>query len=441
MKQTLTSQVSQPILERLSHANHQFLTRYPGDSPERQPVHTVYGGAQLFRSDTAVKLGQKARQALDQYGPTPEVFWSALEPHKPRLAQPILERVRHKLECEPVEDFRIDFEDGYGNRPDQEEDGHAVSVAREVAKGHREGTLPPFLGIRIKPLNEELKGRSLRTLDLFLTTLAQEGEIPRPFYITLPKITVPEQAQALAEILTSLESALGISQPLEVELMVETPQAIFSSHGKVPLLEMVSACQERCRGAHFGTYDYTAGCNITASYQDMLHSACHFARDVMQVALAGTGVWISDGATNILPVGPHRGPLSPPQEEENRRVVHDAWRLHYQHVRSSLARAYYQGWDLHPAQLPTRYAAIYAFFLEGLEAAGERLKNFVGKAAQATLVGDVFDDAATGQGLLNFFLKALNCGAITEQEALAATSLTAQELHSRSFLKILEGRR
>lgn len=103
-------------------------------------------------------------------------------------------------------------------------------------------------------------------------------------------------------------------------------------------------------------------------------------------------------------------------------------------------KAYYQGWDLHPGHLPTRYAAIYSFFLSGMGAAGERLKNFVEKAAQATLVGDVFDDAATGQGLLNFFLKALNSGAVTQQEVTEATSLTLEELQTRSFLKILEGR-
>ena len=85
---------------------------------------------------------------------------------------------------------------------------------------------------------------------------------------------------------------------------------------------------------------------------------------------------------------------------------------------------FYQGWDLHPAQLPTRYAAVYAF-LESLDAASERLRNFVEKAAKATLVGDVFDDAATGQGLLNYFLRATNCGALTEEEALQAFRLDA----------------
>jgi hypothetical protein len=161
----------------------------------------------------------------------------------------------------------------------------------------------------------------------------------------------------------------------------------------------------------------------------MEHPACDFAKHALQVSLAGTGVWLSDGATNVMPIG------------KDADVVHSAMRLHYDHIRHSLAHAYYQGWDLHPAQLVTRYAAVYSFFLEGLDAAGARLSNFVESAAKATLVGDVFDDAATGQGLLNYFLRAINCGAITESEATARTGLTVDELRTRSFLRILEGRR
>jgi hypothetical protein len=196
--------------------------------------------------------------------------------------------------------------------------------------------------------------------------------------------------------------------------------------------------------AHFGTYDYTAACGVTAAHQHMLHPVCDFAKHVMQVALAGTGIWIADGATNIMPVGPHRATpdrtLSQAERDENARVVRGAWRLHAEHVRHSLVSGFYQGWDLHPAQLPTRYAAVYAFFLEGLEAASERLRNFVHKAAQATLAGGVFDDAATGQGLLNYFLRSMNCGAISEQEAIEMSGLTVDELRGRSFTNILKNR-
>ena len=87
-----------------------------------------------------------------------------------------------------------------------------------------------------------------------------------------------------------------------------------------------------------------------------------------------------------------------------------------------------------------RYAAVFAFFLESYDDAVDRLKTFVDKAARATLIGDVFDDAATGQGLLNYFLRALNSGAISEEEVLA-TGLNLEEIRTRSFAKILKGRK
>jgi hypothetical protein len=165
----------------------------------------------------------------------------------------------------------------------------------------------------------------------------------------------------------------------------------------------------------------------------------------MQVAFAGTGIWLSDGATNILPVPLHSAAkgahLTETEIVHNRNAVHRAWKLHFGHIQHSLVNGFYQGWDLHPAQLVSRYAAVYAFFLESLDAASERLRNFIAKAAQATLVGEVFDDAATGQGLLNYFLRAINCGAITADEAQALTGLTTMELRSASFVKILDGRK
>jgi citrate lyase beta subunit len=396
--------------------------RFPGESEHRQPVHTVYGGAHLFKSDTAVKLGALAQRALRDHAPDANTFADAIG-LSPSIAPTIYARVVEKLKREPVEDFRIDFEDGYGNRPDDEEDGHAASAAREVAAGLRNGTLSPFIGIRIKPFSQELTRRSVRTLDIFLSTLVGEaGKLPPWFVVTLPKIQVVEQVTALANLFDRMEPKLRLpSGSLKFEFMIETTQSI-------PMLsQMLDAGRGRVVAAHFGTYDYTASCNITAAHQRMDHPACDFARHSMQVAYSGTGLWLSDGATNVMPIG-------------DRVTVHRAWHLHVEHIRHSLVNGFYQGWDLNPAQLPTRFAAVYAFFLEGLAAATERLSNFIQKAGQATLVGDVFDDAATGQGLLNYFLRALNCGAITEEEALA-TGLTLDELRSRSFVKILQGRR
>ncbi|MGH9773765.1 MAG: DUF6986 family protein [Candidatus Acidiferrales bacterium] len=480
MKKSISSERIQEIGKPLERAHEEFARIYPGPTGRRQPVHTVYGGAHLFKADTARRLGALAQHSLDEFAPDFVTFAHAaglpgaqklpdaadaapslerylnLDPETFRkesrpawLAHTIYHRVLDKLRREPVEDFRIDFEDGYGNRPDSEEDGHAEAVAIEIAEGKSAGTLPPFIGIRIKPFTEELRARSIRTTDIFLTTLVERtrGALPENFFITLPKITLPEEVAGLAALMTHLENSLRLTPgTLQMELMIETTQSIFNPRGESNLLALVAAAEGRCVAAHFGTYDYTAACSITAAHQHMMHPACDFAKHVMQVSLAGTGIWLSDGATNIMPVAPHRaaknGPaLSASEIAENRRAVHHAWRLHYQHVQHSLTNAYYQGWDLHPAQLPTRYAAVYAFFLEGLDAAAERLRNFVEKAALATLVGDVFDDAATGQGLLNYFLRAINCGAITAEETQSLTGISHDEIRLGSFLKILEARR
>lgn len=432
----------------LTTSNQEYTQAYPGESPSRQPVHTVYGGAQLFKAETARKMGQVALAALREHAPDAKTLATCLNlPERDGLATRVYERVVAKLEREPVEDFRIDFEDGYGYRPDEEEDRHTVSAAEQLARGLAESLLPPFVGIRIKSLTEELFERASRTLELFVTTLLERtgGKLPANFVVTLPKVISPEQVTALVRMLEVLEQDKGLAPgTLKLELMVETPQSLFDRQGRLALPSLVASAEGRCVGAHLGVYDYTATLNITAAYQSMTHPACDFARHVAQVSLAGTGVALSDGATNVMPVGPHKRDggrvLTEAQQQENRETVHRAWRLAYEHTRHSLELGYYQGWDLHPAQLPVRYAAVYAFFLEGLDAASRRLKGFMEKAAQATLLGDVFDDAATGQGLLNSFLRGIACGAITEEEALA-TGLSLEELRSRSFLKILEGRR
>jgi hypothetical protein len=232
---------------------------------------------------------------------------------------------------------------------------------------------------------------------------------------------------------------------LRIELMIETPQAIFNERGEANLLPLVNAARGRCVAVHFGPYDYTASLNIASTYQPIAHFASDFARGVMQVALAGARVRLADGPTNIMPIAPFRtakdgSPLSASQTQENRAAVHHAWKLHFDNVRRSLANGYYQGWDLHPAQLPPRYAAVYSFFLENLDSSAERLRNFVEKAAQATRVGQVFDDAAMAQGLLNYFVQAINCGALTADEVHALTGLSPAELRSGSFVTILAGR-
>ena len=474
MKFSINDNQKEDLLNKLRSANLEFQKVYPGDKPDRQAVHTVYGGANLFKSDTCIKMGDIALRNLKTYAPDFTVLARVLkfegyddlptsdkkikkltkkldkmteEERKKEnewLAYSVYNKIIKKLKAEPVEDFRIDFEDGFGNRPDEEEDATAVNAANELAIGMANKTISPFIGIRIKPFTEDLKFRGVRTLDIFLSTLLDKtnGLLPENFVVMLPKVVIPEQVETMVKLFEIIEKQNNL-QPgtLKMETMVEATQIIMDNEGRNPLMKIIKAGEGRLIAAHFGTYDYTASCGITAKYQTMDHPVCDFAHHMTKVALGGTGIFLSDGATNVMPVAPHRGKdLTKQQLKHNEESVHNAWQIGYKHSMHSLINGFYQGWDLNPAQLPMRYAATYNFFLSSYDDAVFRLKTFVDRAAISTLTGDIFDDAATGQGLLNFFLKAMNCGAITEQEALV-TGLTLAEIRSRSFYRILEGRR
>ena len=474
MKLSIQQNETDELLNQLKTANLKFQQIYPGEKPDRQPVHTVYGGANLFKSDTCLKMGEVALNGLKTYAPnfvelakvlklkgyehfpntSKEIAYQTAKldamPEAERknesawLSYSVYNKIIKKLQTEAVEDFRIDFEDGFGNRPNDEEDATAIYAANELANGMKNKTISPFIGIRIKPFTEDLKARGVRTLDLFLTELLSKtgNKLPDNFVVMLPKVTLPEQMSTMVRFFEIIEKANGL-QPgtLKMETMVEATQIIMDEEGRNPLMKIIRASEGRCVAAHFGTYDYTASAGITAKYQTMSHSVCDFAHHMTKVALGGTGIFLSDGATNIMPIGPHRGDhLSYEQLLQNREAVHNGWQIGFKHTTHSLINGLYQGWDLNPAQLPMRYAATYNFFLSSFEDAVFRLKTFVERSAISTLTGDIFDDAATGQGLLNFFLKGMNCGAISEEEALT-TGLTIEEIRSRSFFTILEGRR
>jgi hypothetical protein len=173
---------------------------------------------------------------------------------------------------------------------------------------------------------------------------------------------------------------------------------------------MIQAAEGRATGLHYGTFDYSACLGVSAAYQASDHPAADHAKAIMQVAAAGTGVRVSDGSTNVLPVG-------------STEKVHDAWRLHYGLTRRALARAYYQGWDMHPGHIPTRYAAVFAFYREGFEQAAARLSRYANHAA-----GDVMDEPATAKALSGYLLRGLDCGALDIAEVARVTGLTRVDL-------------
>jgi citrate lyase beta subunit len=371
---------------RLAAHDAHLRARYPGERPGRQPVHTVYVPADRVTPDLVEQWGADALTALDGHPPLP-------------FPAPLEQRVRAKLAAEPIEDLRVDFEDGYGIRDDATED----AAVRSAAAALRDGVLPPFVGIRMKSLEAATRHRALRTLDLFLSTY--EG----PFTVTLPKVSDPVQVATMVALCEKLEAAYGLAAGvLRFEVQIELPAAVVGADGAATVARLITAAGGRCTGLHYGTYDYSAAAGIAAAFQSMDHPAADHAKAVMQAAAAGTGVRLSDGSTNVLPVGT-------PDE------VHAAWALHARLVRRSLERGFYQGWDLHPAQLPTRFAATYGFFADGRDAAVTRLRRYLDRRS-----GGILDEPATARALAAFLLRGLDCGALDQSDVgFTRTELTA----------------
>jgi citrate lyase beta subunit len=383
---------------RLADADAALAAHYPGDRGVRQPVHTVYVPADRYDAGTVRDWAEEAKAVLGRYGRSATELAEALE-LPPGQAVEVYERVRAKLDREPIEDLRIDFEDGYGTRSDEQEDAAAIDAARSLAETIKTATVPPYHGLRIKSLEAPSRRRGVRTLDLFVGELSGAGALTDGFVVTLAKVTSVEQVEAMVVVLSAIEHAHSVpSGSLKFEIQIETPQAILGSDGTALIARMISAGAGRVTGLHYGTYDYSASLGVAAAYQSMEHPVADHAKDVMQLAAAGTGVFVSDGSTNVLPVG-------------DREAVHTAWRLHQRLVRRSLVRGIYQGWDMHPAQLPTRFAATYLFYREGLESAAARLRAYVGKGESGYL-----DEPATAAALAGFVLRAVECGAVDRSE-------------------------
>jgi citrate lyase beta subunit len=389
----------------LAEGDAQLLAAYPGDSGDRQPVHTVYVPADRFTSALSREWGALALAAIEEHLPDATALAAVLDVSADLAAQ-VLPRVRAKLTTEPIEDLRIDFEDGYGPRPDADEDADARAAAAALA-----ATTLPFSGIRFKSLEPATRRRGIHTLDLFVGALLDTSSLPRGFAVTLPKVTHVGQVVAFAEVCAALEQTHGLpAGTLRFEIQIETPQAILAADGTAAVARMVHAGNRRVVGLHYGTYDYSAACGVASPYQSLDHAVADHAKAVMQLAAAGTGVRLSDGSTNVLPVGTAADILA-------------AWRLHARLVRRSLERAYYQGWDLHPLQLVTRFAATYAFYRNGMPTACDRLRGYLAKAPSGVL-----DEPATAKGMAALLVRGLQCGALDEAEVTDRSGVDVSEL-------------
>lgn len=398
---------------QLAAADRLLVDGYPGDSGTRQPVHTVYVPADRVDAGTVDSWGAQALTLLDEIAPDASAA-GGVSGLGAAVTEDVHSRVRAKLAAQPVEDLRVDLEDGYGARPDSEEDAAALAAAGELKRLLGTAGGPPFGGIRFKSLEPATRRRGLRSLELFVGALRTAGPLPDGLVVTLPKVTSVDQVRAMVSVCQRLEQSHDLPDGrLRFEIQVETPQAILGPDGTATVATMVHAAGGRAAGLHYGTYDYSAACGIAAAHQSMEHPVADHAKAIMQVAAAGTGVRLADGSTNVLPVG------SPEQ-------VRAALALHARLVTRSLRRGYYQGWDMHPGHLLTRYLATYAFYREGLDAAAHRLRAYLTGGGD----GGVMDEPATAQALAAFVTRGLHCGAVDGAEVQAATGVPLPTLHA-----------
>jgi len=421
----------QPLLESLDEALHQRDRERRAGPAGRRPVQVLYGGAHLFKPGAPARMGTLARAALETYAPDGPTYAHALGLSlSPSQSADLRKRVIAKLTSEPVEDFRIDFEDGYGVRPDEEEDAHAESAGIALEQSRREGSLPPFIGVRLKPFTGQAARRALRTLERLGAQLT--GEPIPGFALTAPKVVLPIQVEMLRRSAEALEHRLGWpAGAIALELMVETPSALISLDGKFGILSLVEAAGGRCRSVHVGPYDLTSALGISGANQWLGHPSVELVRRLLQLALSGTGVTIADGPTTLLPVGPHKEPRNEPERAANREAVFRAWSRAADDIRRAYRDGIVQGWDLHPAQLPARYGALFATLREEIPAATARLRKFLDQAAQATRLGAEFDDAATARGLLTGLRRAVDSGAATLGEVETALGHSLEQAAGR----------
>ncbi|WP_055481658.1 DUF6986 family protein [Sphaerimonospora mesophila] len=380
METTLTGPGGLPerLLDGYAETYREQTERFPARETAWQPVHTVYVPADRVTATTVTEWGHAATDLLHRHLFTPADLAGLFE-CEPDLARPVHDRLRRKLSSEPIEDLRIDFEDGYGPRPPEEEDGHVVSSASAVAAMHGAGTLPRRWGVRIRSFADGDPHRSVRTLDGFLTTvIGRAGELPPGFTVTFPKVLMEDHLGRFARCLEALEAALRLAPgTLRFEMQVEAPQTVLMLQRSADLVPSLGG---RLAAAHFGVFDYTASLGLPPHEQRLDHPACDHARHVMLTALAGTGVELCDGSLAAAPAS------------DAAADVRALLRRHAALVRHSLSNGFYQGWDMHPSHLVSRFATVYAFHLARYEDHVERVRAWEDRRRTA---GGVLEEPAT----------------------------------------------
>ncbi|KQR98968.1 aldolase [Williamsia sp. Leaf354] len=396
----LTDRAAQRMDAILDPVDARLDAMYPDVRVDEQPVHTVYVGADVVASDT---LSLWSTEAV-----------SIAEANRPVLvalsSDASVDAVIARLRRDPVDDLRIDLEDGYGNRPDDVEDAHARAAGEVLAHWSRTATGPRLTsGVRCKGLGPAERRRGLRSMEMVLTGA---GGVPDRFVFTVPKLRAVEQVDAVVALCEEIERAHGLGEnTVRFELQIESPQAVIGFDGTATVAAAIHRSGPRLSGLHYGTYDYSAAMGVVSAHQSLEHPVADHAKAVMLAAAAQTGVWVSDGSTQVVPTGdPDR--------------VASALRRHHRLVRRSLERGIYQGWDMHPGHLVTRWLAVQTFFAEAMPAAAARLGGHLervtgdGTAESGSDTG-VLDEPATARAMATVVARGWACGAFTHDDVAA----------------------
>ncbi|GAB90508.1 DUF6986 family protein [Gordonia rhizosphera] len=388
---SLSTEARARIEEILAPVDADLAARYPGDRAAAQPAHTVYVGAADVDEDTPTSWGTRA----DEIAAAATEVLTDLAGDDPA----VIDLVRARLRTSPIEDLRIDLEDGYGWRADAVEDADARRAGEILAAWTRRRPITPrSAGVRAKGLGEAERSRGLRTLELVLDGA---GGVPDGFVFTVPKLRDVRQVDAVNLLCSDLERVHGLPDGvLRYELQVEIPQAVLGPDGRATVAEAIHRGTPRLTGLHYGTYDYSAACGIVSAQQSLAHPVADHAKAVMQAAAAQTGVWISDGSTQVVPAG------DPEQ-------IRAGLRRHHALVIRSLQRGFYQGWDMHPGHLVTRWLAVIGFFRSAMPTAAQRLQSYFDRAS-----GAVVDEPATAMSLSLVLQRGAAAGAFTPDEVL-----------------------
>ena len=397
------------LLAGVEAADDTYHRAWPEPPHTRQPVQVLYVPADRVRASTANDHGAEALRLLHAHAPDVGSFADATGIADVFLADEVRARVVTRLVTGPVDDLRVDFEDGYLGRSSDDEARDAVAAARAVARAVEVGEAPPFVGLRVKSFTDGLARRSVATLDRFVGTLLDRlGHLPDGFVVTFPKIVAVDHVRAFVEVLGSLEAAHGLPEGrLRFEVQIETTPSVLGPDGTIALRAIRDAGAGRIVAAHLGVYDYTAGLGLPPGEQRLEHPACDFVRHLLLVTFAGTEVRLSDGSSNAVPA------------RDTAAELHRVWSTHAATVRHSLAHGYVQGWDLHPSQLVSRYATVYADLLRGFGDVLDRLHRWYSPSVAAT--GTVMDEPATIRRLEAHVQRAVDSGAATADQVTART--------------------